>query len=310
MEKKTEQISFSNGEERKEKSAFSPAETERIVELSLDDLHDFPSHPFHVRQDAALEEMTESIRQNGVLVPALVRPRAEGGYELISGHRRRLACRLAGLSAMPCVVRDMDDDKAVIIMVDSNLQRESLLPSEKAFAYRMKLEAARRQQGARTDLTSATPLRKSEKKSTRELLAENSPDSHEQIRRYIRLTYLIPALLERVDKGKLPMRCAVELSYLSEQEQLMLSYFIAQTGRLPSRDQSVELRRLSAEGSLGERSILSVLQRRKKAKPASLRIPSERISVFFAPGASPQTIEDTIVKALALYRKTQGQVNE
>ena len=285
----------------KETAAATPAAEERVVELPLEELYSFPSHPFRVSEDAEMRELAESVRQFGVLVPAVVRPRADGGYELISGHRRRMASLLAGRETMPCIVRELDDDQAVIIMVDSNLQRESLLPSEKAFAYRMKLEAARRQQGERSDLTSATPLQKSPKRSSRELLAENSPDSHEQIRKYIRLTYLIPSLLERVDKGRLPMRSAVELSYLPEEEQLVLGYFLGQFSTAPSQRQAAELRRLSQEGSLDERAILAVLRGEKGEKPRRLNFSGERISRFFAPGTTPRAMEETIVRALERY---------
>lgn len=285
-------------------SDSSPFRNEHVIEIPLEEIHTFPSHPFQVREDADMEKLVESIRQVGVLVPAVVRPRKEGGYEMISGHRRRRASLLAGLETMPCIVRDLDDDQAVIIMVDSNLQRETLLPSEKAFAYRMKLEASRRQQGERTDLTSATPLQKTEKRSSRELLAENSPDSHEQIRKYIRLTYLIPALLDRVDKGKLPMRSAVELSYLPEEEQLVLSYFLGQFPTL-SQKQAAELRRISEEGNLDERMILSILRGDMNGPVRRLSFSGDRISRFFSPGTTPRAMEETIVKALELYcRKT------
>ena len=278
-----------------------PSNDERVVEIAIHEIHPFPSHPFRVCEDDDMRELSESIRQVGVLVPTVVRPRREGGYEMISGHRRLTASLLAGRESLPCIIRDLDDDQAVIIMVDSNLQRESLLPSEKAFAYRMKLEAARRQQGERSDLTSATPLRKSEKRSTRELLAENSPDSHEQIRKYIRLTYLIPALLDRVDKGRLPMRSAVELSYLPEEEQLVLNYFLTQIGAAPSQQRAAELRRISQERGLDERTILSILRGVGEEKPRLLSFSGERISRFFAPGTAPRAMEETIVKALERY---------
>ena len=280
---------------------LSPAGNERVVEIPLAEIHPFPSHPFHVCEDDEMRELAESVRQVGVLVPAVVRQRKEGGYEMISGHRRRMASLLAGRETMPCIIRDLDDTHAVIIMVDSNHQRETLLPSEKAFAYRMKLEAARRRQGERSDLTSATPLQKSAGRSSRELLAENSPDSHEQIRKYIRLTYLIPVLLERVDKGRLPMRSAVELSYLPEEEQLVLSYFLAQMSTAPSHRQAAELRRVSGERGLDERAILSILRGIGEDKPRRLSFSGERISRFFAPGTTPRAMEETIVRALERY---------
>ena len=291
-----------------EDSAFdSSSSSETIVQIPLDRIQDFPQHPFHVNQDAAMEEMAESVRKYGILVPALVRPCGDSGFQMIAGHRRMMAARLAGLTSMPCVVRDLDDDSAVIFMVDSNLQRESLLPSEKAFAYRMKLEAARRQQGERSDLTSATALQRSARKSSRELLAENSPDSHEQIRKYIRLTYLIPALLERVDNSALPMRSAVELSYLPEEEQIVLNYFISQSGSSPTFAQAGELRAMSAEGRLNERAIIAVLKSGGKAAKAQFGVPRERISRFFKPGTSRKEMLETIVSALELYRSEHRQ---
>ena len=197
---------FSTEEERAE------ARLEKIVNLSPAEISDFPNHPFKVRMDEAMQEMTESVKQYGVLVPTLVRPKPEGGYEMVAGHRRKKAADLAGLAEIPCIVRQLTDDEATIIMVDSNLQREQILPSEKAFAYKMKLDAMKRQQGERTDLTSATPLQKLAGKTSRQILAEQSGESHEQIRKYIRLTHLIPEILELVDN-----------SVLKDQEMLQIA---------------------------------------------------------------------------------------
>ena len=212
---------FSTEEERAE------ARLEKVVNLSPSEISDFPNHPFKVRMDAAMQEMTESVKQYGVLVPALVRPKPEGGYEMVAGHRRKTAADLAGLAEIPCIVRQLTDDEATIIMVDSNLQREQILPSEKAFAYKMKLDAMKRQQGERTDLTCATVLHKLDSKRSRQILAEQSGESHEQIRKYIRLTHLIPEILELVDNSvlkdpdmlQIALRPAVELSYLRKEEQ-------------------------------------------------------------------------------------------
>lgn len=281
------------------------AKRETIVDIPLSEISDFPNHPFKVKMDEAMMEMADSIQRYGVLVPGMVRPKEGGGYEMVSGHRRKMASELAQKDTMPCLVRELTDDEAIIIMVDSNLQRESILPSEKAFAYKMKLDAMRRQQGERTDLTSATPLQKSTGKTSREMLAENSPDSHEQIRKYIRLTYLVPPLLDMVDEGKIAMRPAVELSYLSENEQTALHDMIELEDCTPSHAQARKMREFSENGKLNEEVILSIMQEEKPNQKEQFRLPSERISKYFAPGTPAKTIEDTIVKALELYRKRQ-----
>ena len=198
---------FTTQEERDHKNQ------EYVKDISIYEITDFPNHPFKVKMDDKMLETIESVRDHGVLVPALVREKPTGGYEMIFGHRRKMACELAGKEKIPCIVRNLSDDEAVIVMVDSNLQREEILPSEKAFAYKMKLDAMKRQQGYRSDLTSATVLQRFGKKSSRELLAEQVGESHEQIRKYIRLTELVPEILEMVDEKKIAMRPAVELSY-------------------------------------------------------------------------------------------------
>lgn len=281
------------------------AKLERVVEIPLDEISDFQNHPFKVKQDEAMMEMVESVRQYGVLVPALVRPRPGGGYEMVAGHRRKLACRLAERPVMPCVVRELTDDEAVIIMVDSNLQRETVLPSEKAFAYKMKLEAMRRQQGTRTDLTSATVLQKFGGKTSREILAEQSGESHEQIRKYIRLTNLIPELLDMVDESKIALRPAVELSYLAEEEQRSLLDTINCEDCTPSHAQAIKMRRFSEVRNLTDEVILSIMQEEKPNQKEQFRIPKERIAKFFPAGTPTQKMEETIVKALDLYRKRQ-----
>ena len=278
---------------------------ETVVDIPLDEISDFPNHPFKVRMDEAMMEMADSIRQYGVLVPGMVRPKDGGGYEMVSGHRRKMGSELAQKATMPCLVRDLTDDEAIIIMVDSNLQRESILPSEKAFAYKMKLEAMRRQQGERTDLTSATPLQKSKGKTSRELLAENSPDSHEQIRKFIRLTYLIPSLLDMVDEGKIAMRPAVELSYLPGNEQTILHEMMEMEDCTPSHAQTIKMRQFSESGKLTEEVILSIMQEEKPNQKEQFRMPRERISKYFPTGTPAQKIEDTIVKALDMYYKRQ-----
>lgn len=278
-------------------------ETVKNIPISL--ISDFPNHPFKVRMDEAMVEMAESVKQYGILVPAMVRPKPDGGYEMVAGHRRKLAAELAQQTEIPCLVRELSDDEAVIIMVDSNLQREIILPSEKAFAYKMKLEAMKRKQGERTDLTSATPLQKLAGKTSRELLSESSPDSHEQIRKYIRLTYLIPPLLDMVDEGKIAMRPAVELSYLSENEQTILHETMEMEDCTPSHAQAIKMRKFSEEGKLNEEVVLSIMQEEKPNQKEQVRIPRDRISKYFSPGTPAKTIEDTIIKALELYRKRQ-----
>lgn len=270
------------------------------------------NHPFKVRMDQSMVELADSVKQYGVLVPSLVRPMPDGSYQMVSGHRRKRAAELAGLPTVPCIIRELTDDEAIIVMVDSNLQREQILPSEKAFAYKMKLEAMKRQ-GMRTDLTSAPvgPKLRSNKE-----LSEQSPDSVTQIKRYIRLTNLIPELLDMVDNsvlkeaGKLQMalRPAVELSYLSEAEQTALLEVMEGEIRTPSHAQAIKMRSFSEQGKLNPDVILSIMQEEKPNQVEQFKIPRERIDKFFKPGTPAQKIEDTIVKALELYRKRQREM--
>lgn len=290
---------FTTQEEREE------AGRENVREIPLSEITDFPNHPFQVRMDEKMTEMTDSIRQYGVLVPAIVREKPEGGYEMVSGHRRKAACELAGTQSLPCIVRNLTDDEAILIMVDSNLQREQILPSEKAFAYKMKLEAMKRQ-GQRTDLTSV-PL--AQKLNSRAELGKTVGESQDQVRRFIRLTYLIPELLELVDNGKMALRPAVELSYLPEQEQRTLLETIECEECTPSFAQAMKLRKFSQEGKLNEDVILSIMQEEKPNQKEQFRMPKERISRFFAPGTPAQKMEDTIVKALEYYRKRQRDMD-
>ena len=279
------------------------AKRESVIMLSPSDISDFPNHPFKVRMDESMTEMVESVKQYGVLLPALVRPKADGGYEMVSGHRRKRASEIAGCE-MPCIVRELTDEEATIIMVDSNLQRETILPSEKGFAYKMKLDAIRRQQGSRTDLTSV-PLGQKLGQTSREALADKSPDSNTQIQRYIRLTNLVPELLDMVDEGKVAMRPAVELSYLSEVEQRSLVETMECEDCTPSHVQAIKMRNFSKEGKLNDDVILSIMQEEKPNQKEKLKIPTERISKYFTPGTPVQKIEDTIIKALELYRRRQ-----
>ena len=281
----------------------------RVEEISLDLIDDFPDHPFKVRMDESMTEMADSVKKYGVLVPAIVRQKEDGRYEMVAGHRRKAACELAGKTKIPCVVRDLTLEEAVVVMVDSNLQREQILPSERAFAYKMKLEAMKRQ-GQRTDLTSR-PL--GEKLYSVNQLSDETPDSARQIHRYIRLTALVPEILDLVDntvlkekdKLQIALRPAVELSYLARQEQQALYETMTTEDCTPSHAQAMKIRKYAEEGRLNPDVILSILQEEKPNQKEQFKIPKERISKYFAPGTPAQKIEDTIVKALEFYRKRQ-----
>ena len=285
------------------------AKRETVLDIPLSEISDFPNHPFKVRMDEAMMEMADSIRQYGVLVPGMVRQKPDGGYEMIAGHRRKMASELAQKETMPCLVRDLSDDEAIIIMIDSNLQRETLLPSEKAFAYRMKLEAMKRQAG-RPSKDNPAPLGSNLFSRSNEELAASSPDGKTQIQRYIRLTYLIPALLEMVDDNKIAMRPAVELSYLPEKEQNMLHEMIKLEDCTPSHAQAIKMRRFAEEGKLSEEVILSIMQEEKPNQKEQFRMPRERISKYFPAGTPAQKIEDTIIKALELYQRQRSRDRE
>ena len=291
---------FSTDESRAE------SQLEKVVTLNPAEISDFPNHPFKVKQDEAMAEMVDSVKQYGVLVPALVRPKADGGYEMVAGHRRKCAATLAGITEMPCIVRNLTDDEATIIMVDSNLQRETILPSEKAFAYKMKLEAMKRQ-GQRSDLTSAPLEPKLKGSRSNEELAASSPDSRSQIQRFIRLTELIPSVLDMVDSGKIAFRPAVELSYLSKEQQQSLYDTMECEDCTPSLAQAIKMKEFSRDGKLTEEVILSIMQEEKPNQREQFKMPKERISKYFAPGTPAQKIEDTIIKALELYRRRERQ---
>ena len=291
---------FSTDESRAE------AQLEKVVTLNPADISDFPNHPFKVKQDEAMAEMVDSVKQYGVLVPALVRPKADGGYEMVAGHRRKCAATLAGITEMPCIVRNLTDDEATIIMVDSNLQRETILPSEKAFAYKMKLEAMKRQ-GERTDLTSSPLDKKLKGLTSAQQVSQKSGDSQPQIYRYIRLTELIPSVLDMVDSGKIAFRPAVELSYLSKEQQQSLYDTMECEDCTPSLAQAIKMKDFSRDGKLTEEVILSIMQEEKPNQREQFKMPKERISKYFAPGTPAQKIEDTIIKALELYRRRERQ---
>lgn len=292
---------FTTQEERDE------AKKETIMEISLSKISDFPNHPFKVKMDESMSNLVESVKSYGVLSPIIVRPNDNGEYEMIAGHRRKRASELAGKDSIKCIVQDVTDDEAIILMVDSNLQREQLLPSEKAFAYKMKLDAMKRQ-GGRPKENGVPPGHHFLEGKSREILADNSPDSNTQIQRYIRLTYLTQPLLDMVDDGKIAIRPAVELSYLSENEQEILLNTMEWEDCTPSHVQAIKMRQFSQEGKLNEGVIQSILQEEKPNQKEQFRMPKERISKYFAPGTSSQKIEETIIKALELYRKRQKEI--
>ena len=287
---------FSTDESRAE------AQLEKVVTLNPADISDFPNHPFKVKQDEAMAEMVDSVRQYGVLAPALVRPKADGGYEMVAGHRRKCAATLAGITEIPCIVRNLTDDEATILMVDSNLQRETILPSEKAFAYKMKLEAMKRQ-GQRSDLTS-TPLEPKLKGSrSNEELAANSPDSRSQIQRYIRLTELIPPVLDMVDSGKIAFRPAVELSYLTKEQQQSLYDTMECEDCTPSLAQAIKMKEFSRDGKLSAEVILSIMQEEKPNQREKPAFRDERITRLI-PKSIPRGQEtDFVIRALEFYNR-------
>ena len=276
---------------------------EVVVQISLSELHPFPDHPFQVREDASMQETAESVKEYGVLVPALARPREDGGYELIAGHRRKHACELAGLATMPVIVRDIDRDAATIIMVDSNLQRENLLPSEKAFAYKMKLEAMKRQ-GQRTDLTSpqvAAKLR------TDDEIAKQAGISGDTVRRYIRLTNLVPPLLQMVDDGRIAFSPAVELSYLTRDEQTELWDLIGREDATPSLSQALRMKQLSREAKLTPEVLYAILTEEKPNQKEQIRIKTESLRKYFPRNYSAQQMEREIMKLLEARYRAKGR---
>ena len=286
---------FSTDESRAE------AQLEKVVMLNPADISDFPNHPFKVKQDEAMTEMVDSVKQYGVLVPALVRPKADGGYEMVAGHRRKCAATLAGITEMPCIVRNLTDDEATIIMVDSNLQRETILPSEKAFAYKMKLEAMKRQAGRPKNSAPLEPNLKGTRSN--EELAASSPDSRSQIQRYIRLTELIPPMLDMVDSGKIAFRPAVELSYLSKEQQQSLYDTMECEDCTPSLAQAIKMKEFSRDGKLTEEVILSIMQEEKPNQREKPAFRDERITRLI-PKSIPRWQEtDFVIRALEFYNR-------
>lgn len=281
---------------------------ERVQSLPLDKMEPFPNHPFKVIDDDKMLETVESIKERGVLVPILVRPKNDGNFEIVSGHRRHHASQLAGLTEIPAIVREMDDDTAILLMVDSNLQREELLPSEKAFAYKMKLDAMKRQ-GQRTDLTCARIAHKFDGMKSRDILAEEVGESKDQVRRYIRLTYLVPDLLDRVDNKTMAFNAAVEVSYLTEPEQLMLCDAIEREECTPNLSQAKRLKQYSQDGKLDE-NVVDAIMTEEKPIEDKLVLKGDVLAKYFPKTYTPSQKQKIIVKLLEDWHKRQLRQQE
>ena len=291
---------FSTEESRQEQ------QREQVQQISIGELFPFKNHPFKVLDDESMQRTVESMEQYGVLSPLIARPRPEGGYEIISGHRRQHAAQLAGLDALPVIVRQMDDDAAVLLMVDSNLQRENILPSERAFAYKMKLEALKNQ-GARSDLTSAQLGRKLE---TADIVGQESGDSRNQVRRFIRLTNLVPELLDMVDEKKIAFNPAVELSYLDESQQRDFFEAMNDTQNAPSLSQAQRLKKLAQEGHFSYDVAFAVMGEEKKDELDKVVIKNDTLRKYFPRSYTPKQMEDTIIKLLEQWQRKQQRQNE
>ena len=283
------------------------AQRERVQEIPLDQLKPFKNHPFKVRDDQRMLDTADSIREYGVLVPAIARPDPNGGYELISGHRRKRGCEMAGLQTMPVIIRDLDDDAAVLVMVDSNIQREELLPSERAFAYRMKLEAIERVKGRPKKVGQVVPDFQG-KRST-EIVADGTGESYKQVQRYIRLTELIPELLDMVDERKLAFNPAVEVSYLKQDEQRMLLEAMDAEQTTPSLSQAQRLKKFSQEGRLTEEAMSAIMSEEKKSDMDKVTLRSDTLRKYFPKSYTPKQMEQTIIKLLDVWQK-QRQKNQ
>ena len=283
---------------------------EKIVEIPLSELHPFKDHPFKVIDNDAMFDTAESIKQYGVLVPAIARPREDGGYELVSGHRRKRACELASLETMPVIIRNLDDDAATIIMVDSNLQRENILPSERAFAYKLKLSAMKRQAGRPAKENGSQVGNNLSGKKSSELLAEQTGESKNQIFRYIRLTELVPELLSMVDEKKIAFNPAVELSYLKSDEQLLLIDAMDTEQATPSLSQAQRLKKFSAEGNCTLEAMCAIMSEEKKGEPDKVTLTGDKIKKYFPKNYTPQQMEATIIKLLEGWHKKRTQDQE
>ena len=291
---------FSTEESRQEQ------QQEQVQQIPIGELFPFKNHPFKVLDDESMQRTVESVEQYGVLSPLIARPRPEGGYEIISGHRRQHAAQLAGLDALPVIVRNMDDDAAVLLMVDSNLQRENILPSERAFAYKMKLEALKNQ-GARSDLTSAQLGRKLE---TADIVGQESGDSRNQVRRFIRLTNLVPELLDMVDEKKIAFNPAVELSYLDTNQQRDFLEAMNDTQNAPSLSQAQRLKKLAQEGHFSYDVAFAVMGEEKKGELDKVVIKNDTLRKYFPRSYTPKQMEDTIIKLLDQWQRKQQRQNE
>lgn len=280
----------------------------KIHEIPLSEIDEFPNHPFHVRLDEDMDQLVESIKERGIITPVTLRHKPDGRYEIVSGHRRTKACELAGLATVKAEIKELSRDEAIILMVESNLQRTTILPSEKAFSYKMRLEAMNRQ-GQRTDLTSV-PLGQKLGKTSREVLADSSTDSNTQIQRYIRLTHLIPPLLDLVDSGKIAFRPAVELSYLTEEEQNSLLDSINSEQSTPSLAQASKMKEFSQNGRLNADVILSIMCEQKPNQKEKISFQSERLKPFIPKNFTAKQAEDYVIKALEYYHRYQLRQKE
>lgn len=290
------------------------ADREKVVEIALSELHPFPNHPFKVRDDDAMEETVKSIQEYGVLTPAIVRPRAEGGYEIVAGHRRTHASELAGRETVPCLIRDMDDDMATILMVDSNLQRENILPSERAQAYKMKLEAIKRRSGrhkiSEVENGSQVGNHSLDGKKSLDVVADEAGESKSQVHRFIRLTELAPELQQMVDDGKMALTPAVELSYLKPEEQALMVETIESEQATPSLSQAQRIKKLSQSGALDEDSMLGIMMEQKKPEKSGITLSGDKLSKYFPRSYTPKQMEDTIIKLLEAWVKKRQRSQE
>ena len=295
---------FSTEESRTEESC------EKVVRIPLSELHPFPNHPFHVRDDEAMQNTVDSIKEYGVLTPGIVRPREDGGYEIVAGHRRKHGSELAGLSDMPCIVREMDDDTATILMVDSNIQREDILPSERAQAYKMKAEALNRKMGRPAKENEGQVVPTFRGKKTSEIIGEQVGENYKQVERYMRLTELQPELQQMVDDKKIAMTPAVELSYLKPEEQQMLLTAIDSEQATPSLSQAQRMKKLSQAGKLNDDTMLDIMMEQKKPEKCELTFSGDVLRKYFPRSYTPQRMQETIIKLLEAWVKKRQRDQE
>ena len=286
------------------------ATLERVQQIALSELHPFPDHPFSIRDDDSMKETVESVKEYGILTPAIARPRADGGYELLSGHRRKRACELAGLDTMPVIVRDLDMDTAIIFMVDSNIQRENILPSEKAKAYKMKMDAIRRKAGRPSKENCAQVEHNFGGKKSIEIVAEQAGESRAQVQRYIRLTELSPPLQQMVDDKKIAMTPAVEISYLKPEEQELLVETISSEQATPSLSQAQRMKKLSQSGELNEDTMLNIMSEEKKPEVDKIVLTTNTLRKYFPRSYTPRQMENTILKLLEAWTKKRQRSQE